>query len=50
LDRNGEYRDLADKEFSDKLEMERLLQLSARLPAETKKKLVDKAINDRNAS
>jgi len=44
FDRNGEYRDIIDKEFSDKMDMESLLEFSAHLPPEARKKLVDKAI------
>jgi|GEM_PF-2166201 len=46
FDKNGEYRAIIDREFSNKMDTEKLLEFSAHLPPEARKKIVEKAVNE----
>jgi hypothetical protein len=46
FDRNGEYRAVIDREFSGKMDTEKLLEFSAHLPPEARKRIVEKSMDD----
>jgi hypothetical protein len=46
FDRNDEYRRIIDRDFSDRMDTEKLLEFSAHLPPEARKKLVEKSVKE----